>query len=111
MGKVEARFSTMDWSVPYVIYRVTDEGKIDEVFHASDLKMAKYWLGYIAQPGDVLCKTPIHPKHSRKSQYAEYWSHKEASGSATQNEAEWRKLVEHRNFDGVFPAEQLREPT
>ena len=100
----------MDWNVPFVIYRVNAEGKLEEVFHAADLKMAKYWLTYIAQPGDVLCKTPIHPKHSKTVSSPEYWSHKEVSGSATQNEAGWKSHAERRSFNGKFPEEQEKEP-
>ena len=67
----------MDWKVPFIIYRITPDGKLEEVFFAEDFKAATYWLTYIAQPGDVLCKTPLHRKHSHASQRAEYWSHKE----------------------------------
>jgi hypothetical protein len=72
--------------------------------------MAKYWLTYIAQPGDVLCKTPIHPKHSKASPQPEYWSHKESSGSPITNEQDWRKHAERKNFDGTFPPEQMKQP-
>ena len=100
----------MDWNVPFVIFRVAEDGKIEEVFHAADLKMAKYWLTYIAQPGDVLCKTPLHPKHSKSGKSPEYWSHKESSGSPTQNESGWREHAEKKSFSGRFPEEQMKEP-
>lgn len=100
----------MDWNVPFVIYRITDGGQVEEVFHAADLKMAKYWLTYIALPGDVLCKTPLHPKHSKAKKAPEYWSHKESSGGPTQDENEWRKQAERRSFCGAFPEEQHKEP-
>lgn len=101
----------MDWNVPFVIYRVTEDGKLDEVFHAADLKMAKYWLAYIALPGDVLCKTPMHPKHSKIARAPEYWSHKENGGSAAQDEPTWRKQAEQRSFKGQFPEEQIKSPS
>jgi hypothetical protein len=99
----------MEWNVPFVIYRISADGKLEEVFHAADLKMAKYWLTYIAQPGDVLCKTPLHPKHSKSSKSPEYWSHKEVSGVPAQNEPGWKEQAEKRNFKGAFPDEQERE--
>ncbi len=71
--------------------------------------MAKYWLTYIAQPGDVLCKTPVHPKHSKEGKSPEYWSHKEGTGSPTTNEMGWRALAEKRAFTGTFPEEQQKD--
>lgn len=100
----------MEWNVPFIIYRITQDGKVDEVFHAADLKMAKYWLTYIAQPGDVLCKTPLHPKHSKAKPNPEYWSHKEHSGTPSSEETAWKKHATRLHFDGDFPVEQLRVP-
>ena len=100
----------MEWKVPFIIYRITNEGKLEEVFHAVDLKMAKYWLTYIAQPGDVLCKTPKHPKHSKVSGKPEYWSHKENSGQPSSKEDEWKRHAERLRFSGEFPVEQQKEP-
>jgi hypothetical protein len=96
----------MDWKAPFVIYRISPEGKIEEVFQAQDLKSAKYWLTYIAQPGDVLCKTPLHPKHSKAKNSPEYWSHKDSSREPVMNEQDWQKLAEERHFDGEFPQQQ-----
>jgi hypothetical protein len=100
----------MEWNVPFVIYRVTDDGKLQEVFHASDLKAAKYWLTYIAEQGDVLCKTPLHPKHSRKGSEPEYWSHKADSRDPISNEEDWKVRAQERQFQGTFPSEQLCSP-
>ncbi len=100
----------MDWNVPFIIYRVTDDGKIQEVFHASDLKAAKYWLTYIAEQGDVLCKTPLHPKHSHAGSQPEYWSHKADGRDPITNEADWKKIANERRFEGAFPSEQLQAP-
>src|SRR5215210_2892891 len=97
----------MNWTTPFVIYRITNEGKLDEVYHAGDLKMAKYWLQYIAQPGDVLCKTPVHPKHSKSGTRAEYWSHKDTGGPAT-NEDQWRSHASKNHCSADFPDEQQR---
>jgi hypothetical protein len=101
----------MDWTSPFIVYRITSEGKLQEVFHCSDIKKAKYWLQYIAQAGDVLCKTPAHPKHSKATKKAEYWSHKaEKSGPCTE-EKKWREFAKTLNLNEDFPEEQLSLPT
>jgi hypothetical protein len=96
----------MDWKAPFVIYRIAPDGRIEEVFQAQDLKSAKYWLTYIALPGDVLCKTPLHPKHSHAKNAAEYWSHKESNREPIINEQDWRKFAEEHKFQGEFPEPQ-----
>lgn len=100
----------MDWSSPFIVYRINAEGKLEEVFHAEDLKKAKYWLTYIAQPGDVLCKTPKHPKHSGQSKAPEYWSHKDSSGTPTMKEEAWKESVKGKGIDVAFPCEQTKPP-
>jgi hypothetical protein len=97
----------MEWNAPFVVYRVTEEGKIEQVFVAEDFQAAQYWLTYIAQAGDVLCKTPVHKRHSHRSCRAEYWSHKGTDRSPVTDEARWRKLMTKRNFNGEFPEEQI----
>jgi len=99
----------MDWKVPFIVYRITLEGKLEEVFFAEDFKSATYWLTYIAQPGDVLCKTPLHKKHSHTSQKAEYWSHKEAARDPVSNEDNWKKLREERHCSVDFPDQQNKQ--
>jgi hypothetical protein len=99
----------MDWKVPFVIYRITPEGKLEEVFLAQDFKAATYWLTYIAQPGDVLCKTPLHKKHSQDSKKPEYWSHKGATRDPIANEQKWKEIVSDKHFLGEFPEEQVHE--
>jgi hypothetical protein len=97
----------MEWKDPFVIYRITADAKIEEVFHAKDLKHAKYWLQYIAQPGDVLCRTPVHPKHTKQSNRPEYWSHKESSGTPSSKEDDWKRYAADKSFNLIFPEEQL----
>jgi len=96
----------MAWKSPFIIYRISAEGKLTEVFRCEDLKKAKYWLSYIAEPGDVLCKTPVHPKHSKSSNAAEYWSHKVQSGNAVSDETLWRKLIAPKGEVGSFPDDE-----
>lgn len=96
----------MSWDKPYVIFRLSEAGQFEEVFAESDFTKAKYLLTYIAEPGDVLCRTPAHPKHSGKSASPEYWSHKEQSGSVASGEGQWREGLKAK-FDPVpeFPSE------
>lgn len=100
----------MEWVSPFIVYRITSNNRLEEVFHAEDLKKAKYWLTYIAKPGDVLCKTPLHPKHSKQNNKPEYWSHKEKSGQPSSNESEWKKLVQQSTDQVEFPCEQFCLP-
>lgn len=96
----------MDWNVPFVIYRINAAGQVEEVFQGHDLKSAKYWLTYIALPGDVLCKTPLHPKHSRTTGAPEYWSHKDNGRDPVMNEKDWLELAQKMQFVGPFPEQQ-----
>ena len=94
----------MEWKQPFVIYRITPDAKLFQVYEASNIKEARYWLTYIAQPGDVLCRTPIHPKHSQQGTTAEYWSHKESSGKSSSREANWKKIASTKNFTLSLPS-------
>ncbi len=96
----------MQWKSPFVIYRVDEQGHLQQVYQAPDLKDAKYWLTYIAQVGDVLCKTPAHPKADKSSSTPTYWSHKEQSGQPLSNQAAWELLAKKNAWTGIFPMEQ-----
>lgn len=89
----------MSWTTPYAILRLDGEGKAQIVSSPEDVVKAKYWMQYIAEPFDALCKTPLHPKHSKKSQNPEYWSHKDMSGKPSYAEDEWRKKWESLGWD------------
>jgi hypothetical protein len=97
----------MDWKSPFIVYRITENGKLQEVFHANDLKDAKYWLSYIAEPGDVLCKTPAHPNYKEQSGLPEYWSHKLHSGQPSRDKSAWDNMAKEKNCDATFPNEQF----
>lgn len=97
----------MEWSAPYVVFRINASSKLEQVYLAQDIKQAKYWMGYIAQPGDVLCKTPAHPRHSKKGNAPEYWSHKEATGTLSNEEARWREHAATLGCTEGFPEEQI----
>ncbi|MDC0357897.1 hypothetical protein OAO01_03705 [Oligoflexia bacterium] len=94
----------MSWSSPFIVYRAVENGALEEVYYAKDLKKAKYWLTYIGQPGDVLCKTPAHSRHDKD--VPEYWSHKDTSGTCTDKDA-WVKMVAERSCSLDFPTEEI----
>lgn len=94
---------TIDWQSPFVIYRVDDSGGLTQVHEAANLKDAKYWLTYIAEPGDVLCRTPKNQNHSGKSTSAEYFCHKQQSGQPGHNEGQWREMPKTKKLTAGFP--------
>lgn len=96
----------MTWTAPFIVYRIDQDLTLMEVYYPRDFKAANYWLKFIAQPGDVCCRTPAHPKHSTKAGKPEYFSHKESSGTTLQNAEDWWKIAKERGFDGEFPEEQ-----
>jgi hypothetical protein len=83
----------MKWEVPYVIFRHKGQGAFEEVFQTSDFKKAKYWLTYIAEIGDVLCRTSLHNRHSHKNEVPEYFSHKKKSGTVSSDEKDFLQSV------------------
>lgn len=98
----------MSWSSPYVIFRHSAQNVFVEVHKAEEIKDAKYWLAYIAKPGDVLCRTPLHPKHTRSSDQPEYWSHKSAKGVVS-DERLWRQGLTKEGITPQFePAPQAK---
>lgn len=99
----------MEWKVPFIVYRITPDGKLEEVFHAADFKAASYWLSYIAEPGDVLCRTPLHQKHSHKTNKAEYWSHKGDGRELVSSQDAFKAIMTEKHFEGEFPEEQCKE--
>lgn len=84
----------MEWNKPFCVYRIVENGKLEAVFITDDMKKAKYWLTYIAETGDALCRTPLHPKND--SELPAYWMHKEEAGTPRADETKWKEMVEHR---------------
>ena len=97
----------MAWKSPFIVYRISSDGQLQEVYRATDLKDAKYWLTYIAEPADVLCRTPAHPRHEDSA--PKYWSHKSASGKANSDESEWRYMIQGVSEKGeiTFPPDEV----
>lgn len=98
----------MKWTAPFVVLRGHKSGEYTEVFQTDDLKKAKYWLTYIAEIGDVLCKTPFHNRHSGDSEKPEYWSHKTRKGSIINDRDEWVEKLP-RGMTVQFPDEPEKD--
>jgi hypothetical protein len=94
----------VEWTVPFVIFRPKDGGQFEEVFQTSDFKKAKYWLTYIAEVGDVLCRTPNHPKYGGKAPNPEYWSHKISAGTL---ESDQSKFTKHSTAGDIMSFPQV----
>ncbi|MCB0321812.1 MAG: hypothetical protein KDD60_12870, partial [Bdellovibrionales bacterium] len=98
------RGTRMDWNSPFVVYRIEADGSVAAVYQASDMKDAKYWLQYIAEVGDVLTRTPAHPRYDDPSGQPVYWQHKEKSGKAVMNKDEWEEFAKARGWSDTFPS-------
>jgi hypothetical protein len=77
------------WTTPYAIIRPTTEGKAVIAHAAADLKRANYLLQYIAEPGDALFQTPLHPKVNGGA--PKYSSHLVQRGKFSYSYEEWLK--------------------
>lgn len=82
----------MSWEKCYAIVRVLEEGKSAVVHQADTLKDSKYWLSYIAQPGDGMFQTPKHAKH-KGSDGLEYFAHLEERGKVLYDEDKWKAKI------------------
>ena len=90
----------MAWEKPYVILRTDGNGTLGKVHEAEMIKDARYWLSYIAQPGDAIFQTPAHPKHETGEKLL-YKAHLISRGKVGYDEAEWIRIV---GKDGKAPS-------
>lgn len=81
----------MSWQSPYIVIRVVD-GVAQAIHEAKMLKDARYYLQYIAQPGDALFQTSFHPKYSG-SGCPVYQGHLKKRGDIQHDEAAWLALA------------------
>jgi hypothetical protein len=81
-------------SKPYIIVRISDEGSAAVVYETDTIKSARYWLNYIALPGDAIFITSAHPKYNGSGKPT-YQMHLVGRGKLGHEESEWRKLVPH----------------
>ena len=96
----------MSWNFPFVVFRFKDN-KVTQVFECADLQKAKYWIKYIAVPGDVMCRTTASPKHSKKDDKPEYFCHKESSGQPVTNEKAWEEYTKKNALTFEYPSQPL----
>jgi hypothetical protein len=89
----------MNWEKPYVILRTKEGGECEQVHEADTIKDARYWLNYIAEPGDAIFKTPAHPKHEN-SDKLEYKAHLISRKDIGYDEQSWLQMA---TKDGVKP--------
>lgn len=97
----------MDWDKPFCVYRIVENGTLEPVFVTGDMKKAKYWLSYIAEYGDALCRTPAHPKNDGKKPL--YWLHKEDDRSPVNDQSRWKELLDSKKCEEhyIVPPETL----
>lgn len=82
----------MSWNTAYIIVRVAEDGSASVVHQADKIKDARYWLQYIALPGDAILQTPAHPKYSGDGSPL-YQAHLFARGKINHDEKEWEKMA------------------
>ncbi|MCB0324330.1 MAG: hypothetical protein KDD69_12190 [Bdellovibrionales bacterium] len=83
------------WKAAYVFIRVSANSgpQQAEVVHAcASIKDANYWLNYIAEPGDAMFRSPLHPKHAG-GEAPEYQAHLVKRGQVARVEGEWRSMT------------------
>ena len=102
----------MDWTIMYRVDEgvIGEEITLQEVYYPEDFKKAQYLVKFVAESGDVLCRTPLHHKYDGEDGRAQYVSHKVSSGITSRDYEEWVKLLDGKKFCGQFPEEQFAEP-
>lgn len=81
----------MAWNKPYIIIRIAADGSVTKVHETEKIKDARYWLSYIALPGDAIFQTPAHPKHEGGENIL-YKAHLIERGNIGYDEPSWRKM-------------------
>lgn len=99
----------MDWLTSYVVLRFTEECRFCEVYETNDVRKAKYWLGFIGEEGDVLCRTPKHQKFTGDTMAPEYCCHKEGTGTGGifADERRWRERCLRGTPDLLLPTHKV----
>lgn len=77
---------------PYILVRVDADGKPFVVHSTEKMKDARYWLQYIAQPGDAILMTSSHEKYSGDGTPL-YQAHLVSRGKIEYSEELWKKQV------------------
>ncbi|MCC6952928.1 MAG: hypothetical protein IT290_02300 [Deltaproteobacteria bacterium] len=82
----------MNWETPWVVLRVKESGQASVVYACKTVKEGKYWLQYIAQPGDAMFQTPLHPKCAGTTEPT-YFAHLIARGDIGHDRGSWEQSV------------------
>ncbi|MCC6932896.1 MAG: hypothetical protein IT292_06550 [Deltaproteobacteria bacterium] len=86
------------WTIPYIIVRVGSDGSVTKIHETEKIKDARYWLSYIAQPGDAIFQTPAHPKHDGGESIL-YKAHLIERGNVGYDADQWSRLVGKKPSD------------
>ena len=96
----------MAWETPYIIVRTNEQGKALIVHTGQKLKDTRYWLQYIALPGDAILKTTEHPKYDGQGGAPSYYAHLKSRGDIQHDEAAWKAQVTPEGGSLVLPSSQ-----
>ena len=95
--------------MPYIFLRIDEQGVASAVHSANTIKDAKYWLSYIAQPGDALFQTPKHPKYKGIGTPT-YYAHLVKRGVLAYDENQWHLQVQKDGSQIKFPDDLTPAP-
>ena len=82
----------MSWTRPYIVIRVGEEGRTEIVHSTMGIKDARYWLQYIAMPGDAVFQTPAHPKCNGQGEPI-YYAHLVSRGKIRHDQQLWTNEI------------------
>lgn len=85
-------FTTAHTESPYIVLRTDAQGIAYVVYATDKIKDARYWLNYIAQPGDGLFHSSSHPRYAGNNGKPEYKSHLVGRGNIAYDEKQWLAL-------------------
>ena len=81
----------MEWKNAYVLVRPERNGTLNVVHTAEQLKDARYWLQYIAEPGDAIFVTPTNPQYKGKNGEPTFMSYLVSRGKLDHSEPAWKR--------------------
>lgn len=82
----------MEWKNAFLVARPSGTGEVTVVYEANSFKDARYWLSFIAEPGDALFSTPKHARYSGNGDPT-YMSHLVQRGKTDQSEGSWKQMA------------------
>ncbi|MFN8389390.1 MAG: hypothetical protein U0136_03785 [Bdellovibrionota bacterium] len=106
----------MNFNGPYIVVRPESDGTCRIVHTAQKLKDARYWLQYIALPGDAVFITPLNPQY-KGSGDPTYSTHLVKRGTLEHDEKKWKSQVfatkdgAQLRFSDELPAAPVEDPS